>query len=300
MAYTLAIGDRAYSSWSLRGWLMFARFGLPVSIETAAMYTPAFQDLLAGFGAARLVPALRVTGGDGGPDFVVWDTMAIAETLTERHPGIPFWPAAPDLRALARSLAAEMHSGFTALRSACPMNLRRSYRGFATSSEVKADLARIEVLWDVAFTARRDPEPWLFGAPSLADVYFAPVAARIAGYGLSVGAAARAYVALQLADPAFRQWRAMGLADPLVQSGYDLDLPEGAWPGPAPLPAAAAEGTMPVNDRCPFSGLPVKPDSLATVAGTVVGFCNTFCRDKVVADAEAWPQVMALLPQTGS
>ena len=93
MTYTLAIGDRSYSSWSLRGWLTFARFGLPVTLRTARMTTPGFGEMLGGFGAARTVPALRIDGE--GPPVVLWDTLAIAETLAERHPEIRFWPARP-------------------------------------------------------------------------------------------------------------------------------------------------------------------------------------------------------------
>lgn len=293
MTYTLAIGDRAYSSWSLRGWLMFARFGLPVEVERATMYTPGFKALLARFGAARLVPALRITEGDRS--HVLWDTIAIAETLAERHPEAGLWPGEADLRALARSLVGEMHSGFGALRTACPMNLRHAYAGVDASPEVRADLARLETLWALAQDSRRAPGPWLFGRYTLADVFFAPVAARIAGYGLAVGAPARAYVAEHLADPAFRQWRAMGIADPLVQTAYDLDLERCRWPGPEPLAARAVADVLPLNDRCPFSDKPVQPDSLAEVAGRVIGFCNPFCRDKVVADPEAWPAAMALL-----
>jgi glutathione S-transferase len=134
---------------------------------------------------------------------------------------------------MARALAAEMHSSFAALRSACPMNLRRCYVGFAASDAVLADLARIEALWAMARAAHGTGEPWLFGAYSLADVFFAPVAARIATYGLPLGEAAAAYAAAHLSDPAFREWRAAGLADPFVQKHYDLDLPEQPWPGPS-------------------------------------------------------------------
>lgn len=295
MTYVLAIGDRSYSSWSLRGWLMFARFGLPVTLRAAPMYTGAFDAMLAEFGNARTVPALRVVDDAGG--FAVRDTMAIAETLAERHPDRGLWPTAPAARALARSLAAEMHCGFTALRTACVMNLRRAYLGFEPSPTVRADLDRIVSLWAEAPQACGSGSPWLFGDYCLADVFFAPVAARIASYGLSVGEEAQTYVAAHLADPAFRAWRAAGLADPVVQAGYDLDLPERPWPGPPPLPARPVSGVAAVNAACPFSGEPVADDSLAEVDGTVIGFCNRFCRDKVVADAAAWPPVLALLPK---
>jgi glutathione S-transferase len=134
---------------------------------------------------------------------------------------------------MARTLAAEMHSSFAALRGACPMNLRRAYTGFAPDAGVRADIARIETLWRLAREAHGTDTPWLFGSYSLADAFFAPVAARIAGYGLAMGEAAMAYVAAHLADPAFLEWRAAGLADPFVQTHYDLGLPERPWPGPS-------------------------------------------------------------------
>jgi glutathione S-transferase len=230
MPYVLAIGDRPYSSWSLRGWLMFARFGLPVTVRAARVYTPELAALLAEFGAARLVPALRIV--EDGRDFVVWETLAIAETLAERHPDRRFWPEEPAARALARTLAAEMHAGFGALRAACAMNVRRAYVGFEPDAAVLADLARIERLWSVARAARAGDGPWLFGDYCVADAFFAPVAARIAGYGLPVGPDAARYVDAHLADPAFLEWRAAALADPHVEPRYELDLPERPWPGP--------------------------------------------------------------------
>lgn len=230
MSYLLAIGDRAYSSWSLRGWLSFARFGIPVEVATARLYSPDLAAVLAGFGLARTVPALRVT--DPGGSFSLWDSLAIAETLAERHPDRGLWPADPAARAMARTLATEMHAGFLPLRAACPMNLRRAYAGFLPSPEVRDSLARLEALWAAARALGRAEGPWLLGAYSLADVFFAPVAARIAAYDLPIGPEAAAYVAAHLADPAFRAWRAEGLADPVVQTHYDLDLPERPWPGP--------------------------------------------------------------------
>ena len=152
MSYVLAIGDRSYSSWSLRGWLLFARFGLPVTVVSARLYSPDVARVLAGFGGARTVPALRV---DAPAGFAVWDSLAIAETLADRHPEAGLWPADPAARGLARALAAEMHSGFSALRDACPMNLRRCYAGFVPDAAVLADLARIEALWAMARAARR-------------------------------------------------------------------------------------------------------------------------------------------------
>lgn len=287
MGYELAIADRLYSSWSLRGWLLFDRFGLPVTTRFAPMRTPDFARVLADFAPARTCPALR----DG--DLVATDSLAIAETLAERHPEIAFWPSRPADRALARSLAAEMHSGFTALRSACPMNLWHVSTGLHPTPEVQADVARIVALWDLALS--RSGGPWLFGDYSVADVFFAPVAGRVAGYGLEVPAAAADYVARHLHDMSFRRWRAMGLAENRVLGHYRTYPPLAPWPGPAPLAARPVEGVSPVNAACPYSGKPVAADSLAEIAGRVIGFCNPFCRDKSVADAAAWPKLAPLL-----
>ena len=208
--------------------LLVQRFALPASLEFGDLYTPDFPRLMAGFAPARTVPALKLPDGT-----VVCESLAIAEELASRFPDAGLWPADPSARALARGLAAEMHAGFGPLRQACPMNLRRSYVGFAASEAVRADLARIEELWAFARRASGAEGPWLFGDYSLADVFFAPVATRIATYGLPVGEAAGAYVAAHLADPAFLEWRRAGLAERTIQPGYDLDLPARPWPGPA-------------------------------------------------------------------
>ena len=287
MSYELAIGDRTYSSWSLRGWLLFSMFGLPVTVRHARMYSDAFRDLLADFAPARLVPAMRLPEGA-----VVYDTLAMAETLAERHPEAGFWPEDVAARALARSITAEMHSGFGALRDACVMNLRCGFKGFSPSPEVRRDVARLEEIWTLARRRFGEGGPWLFGTFTVADAFYAPVATRLATYGLTVGDVAGDYVAAHLANPAFRRWRAMGLAEGYIQPGYDLDLPETPWPGPAVLPAEAVESGQPENDACPYSGRPVS--HLARIDGRIFGFCNAFCRDKTVADALAWPEFARL------
>ena len=129
---------------------------------------------------------------------------------------------------MAQSLIAEMHSGFGALRAACPMNLRTGWAGFKPSDAVLADLARIDGLWSRALS--RSGGPFLFGAYTLADVFYAPVAMRIAGYGLPVSSAAHAYVAAHLAHPPLRQWRAIGLTDGPEQTAYEMGLPRVPFP----------------------------------------------------------------------
>jgi glutathione S-transferase len=282
MTYDLAIGDRAYSSWSLRGWLLLDAFGLPVRVRTARLYTDELPRLLAEFAPARTVPVLR------GPDgTLVMESLAIAEELASRHPEAGHWPQDPRARAVARSLAAEMHAGFTALRGQCPMNLRVSYAATPMTEALRADLDRLEVVWAWARAAAGGEGPWLCGAYSAADAFFAPVASRIATYALPVSAAAQAYVDAHLTHPSFRRWRAMGLVDGADQEFYARDFPRRPWPGPEPLPARALEGGTPENDACPYSGKPVT--HLLEAEGRVFGFCNSFCRDKTVADPLAWP-----------
>lgn len=285
MTYTLAIGDRAYSSWSLRGWLLFEAFGLPVKLRMARLYTDELPELLKSFAPSRTVPAMKAPDG-----YVVWDTLAMAEHLAEAHPDAGLWPSDPERRALARSLAAEMHSAFGALRSECPMNLRVSYTDFQADEAVRADLKRLEALWSYAL--ERSKGPWLCGDYSVADAFFAPVAGRIAGYGLPVSDAAMAYVDQHLNHLPFRRWRAMGLVDGADQEFYRRDYAQRTWPGPTPLKAQAVGEGPSVNAACPYSGDPVT--HFLELEGRVFGVCNQFCRDKTVADPEAWPDFMDL------
>ncbi|MDQ2092149.1 glutathione S-transferase [Marimonas arenosa] len=288
MTYDLFVADRAFSSWSLRGWLMFEQFNLPVRTHMVGLYDGTMAEDLADLAPARFVPVMRDADG-----IVVGDSLAMAETLAERHAQAGLWPSDPAARALARWMVAEMHSGFTALRSDCPMQLLHQYQGFVPSDAVRADLDRIETLWVLARDRHGASGPWLFGAYSLADVFYAPVAARIAGYALPVGADATAYVAQTLAAPAIRRWRAMGLTKSYDPVPYAIDLPTQPWPGPTPLPARAVDAGPSENAACPYSGLPVT--HFMELQGHTFGFCNAFCRDKTVQDPEAWPAFTALL-----
>ncbi|PWE31163.1 glutathione S-transferase [Maritimibacter sp. 55A14] len=287
MDYELVIGDRTHSSWSLRGWLLLERFGLPVRTRMARLYSGDFDAVLSEYAPARLVPVLRTPGG-----VVVQDTLAIAETLAERHPDAGIWPADPAARAAARWLAAEMHSGFQALRTDCPMHLGVAYGDFEPPPAVLDDLARIRTLWDMARGQADGEGPWLFGAYCAADAFYAPVAARIAGYGLPVDGADADYVAAHLADPAFRRWRAMGRAEGVHQPVYDRPWRQVTWPGPALLEARAAAAGPSENAACPYSGKPVT--HFLDIGDRRFGFCNAFCRDKTLADPEAWPAFMAI------
>lgn len=287
MLYELVIGDRSYSSWSLRGWLLFDAFGIPVSTRSARLYTPELPALLRDFAPARTAPTLRCPDGS-----LVFESLAIAEELASRHPEAGLWPDDPKARATARTLSAEMHAGFSALRNHCPMNLRVAYQDCAPPAEVLADLKRLEEIWAWARKVTGTLGPWLCGAYSAADAFFAPVAARIAGYNLPVGAEAQAYVAAHLGHPSFRRWRAIGLHEGADQEVYYRDHPRRDWPGPKPLRARAVEGSAAENRLCPYSGKPVK--YVLEFQGRRFGFCNALCRDKTSSDPEVWPAFMAL------
>lgn len=218
--YVLHIGDKPYSSWSLRGWLLLRAFGLPFRERLHPMYDPAFDAYRAEYAPARTVPMLEF--GDGGRAVRLWDTLAIAETLAERHPDAGHWPRDPAPRAAARALAAEMHSGFAALRAAAPMNTRRDKPLAAVAPEVAADLDRLAQLWTWARGLAGERGPYLFGAAfTAADAFFAPVAFRVKGYRLPVGPDAAAYCAALRAHPAVAAWAADADASPRRVDFYE-------------------------------------------------------------------------------
>jgi glutathione S-transferase len=232
MTYDLFIGDRLFSSWSLRGWLMLEMFDLPHKVHLTGLYSGTLQDDLAPLAPARLVPVLRTPQGD-----VIAESLAIAETLAERHPDAGLWPRDARLRARARWLCVEMATGFAALRSDCPMQLKEINGGFQPSDAVCQDLARVEEIWNAARTLARQPDGWLLGDYSLADVFYTPVAARIIGYHLPVSEAARAYCMRLLQVSAFRTWRAAGLKVAYTPYPYPTFPPLLPWPeGPAFAP----------------------------------------------------------------
>lgn len=276
--YDLLIGDRSYSSWSLRGWLAFRAFGISVKIHKTRFYEDGFQQDLKPFFPAKTVPVVKCSDGS------LWtDSIAICEELHSRHPDAGLLPNDPALRAKARSLIAEMHSGFGTLRNDCPMNTRTAYEKSPVSEALQADLDRLELLWSDR------TGPWLCGEYSMADAFYAPIAARVAGYALPMSENALDYVNRHLNHNEFRQFRAMGLTE-APQDFYVRDYPEKPWPGPAIIAAEAVENGPAENVLCPYSDLPVT--HFLKIEGRVFGFCNAFCRDKTLHDPAAWPQFM--------
>ena len=203
--YTLIVGNKMYSSWSLRGWLVTKLSGAPFRESPVSLNNLAPDPATRGFSPTGLVPCLV------DDDTVVWDSASIAEYLAERHPGM--WPADPVARAFARSMSAEMHSGFGALRSEMTMCVRERVDVRPWSTPLTRNIARIEALWTEARRRFGANGPYLFGAFSIADCFFAPVAFRFRTYGVAPAGVAGEYLATLLAHPFVREWEDAALRE---------------------------------------------------------------------------------------
>jgi glutathione S-transferase len=205
MGLTLVIANKAYSSWSMRPWLLLRHFEIAFEEIVIPMDQASSKADMLRHAPTGKCPSLR----DG--DLVVWDSLAIIEYMAERHPGVPVWPRDPGARAVARSLAAEMHSGFLPLRRNCPMNMRRVPARLAfepeTQAAVAGDVARIEEAWRDARQRFGASGPFLFGGFSAADAMFAPVVNRFEIYDLARAEDTKAYMGAIKALPAWRDWR---------------------------------------------------------------------------------------------
>ena len=209
-ALKLVIGNKNYSSWSMRPWLALRANDIPFDEVFIPLYTddPADKDRILSFSRAGKVPTLV----DG--DVTVWDSLAIIEYLAEKFPEKKLWPEDPASRAHARSISAEMHSGFAALRNECGMNLHRPIRAVALSDDARANVARIQQIWSECH--QRYGGPFLFGAFGAADAMYAPVVHRFRTYAIEVAPPARHYFDAMQTLPAFQQWTREGLAETLI------------------------------------------------------------------------------------
>jgi glutathione S-transferase len=205
---TLLIGNKNYSSWSLRAWIMLRHAGLPFEELQVPLDLPDTAARIRAFNPAGLVPALRHDG------LLVWESLAICEYACELSgKGLPRDPAA---RALARSASAEMHAGMRALRREWPMNIRALGRRTTPTPEVLSQIARVDALWNECRARFGAGGPWLFGEYSLADAMYAPVVLRFRTYGAAVSPLAQAYMATVLADPLLADWLAAAAAEPWI------------------------------------------------------------------------------------
>ena len=211
----LIIGNRNYSSWSLRPWMLLKHFGIDVEVERIVLDRPDTAARLREHSPSGRVPVLV----DGG--LTVWDSLAICEYANERWLGGAGWPQSRTARAVARSVCAEMHSGFVALRAELPMNIRARGRTVAVSGAAAADIRRVGRLIADARGRFGDNGSWLFGDFSIADAMYAPVASRFATYGIEAGGAADTWCATVLGHPAMRAW-----SEAAAEEGEVIDADE--------------------------------------------------------------------------
>jgi glutathione S-transferase len=215
MTLTLIIGNKNYSSWSLRPWLFLTHHGIPFEEVRIPLYRDDSQARIAAYSPAGKVPVLMDDG------LTVWDSLAILEYLAERFPETQGWPAAPVGRAQVRSLAAEMHAGFAALRNHCSMNCRRPPTPKELPEAVHQDVARINQIWIECRERHANDGPWLLGQFSILDAIYAPLALRFHSYQLEAKPAAQEYVNTVLGHSAVAEWVAAGKAETEIIQAFE-------------------------------------------------------------------------------
>lgn len=218
---TLVIANKMYSSWSMRPWLLLRAFGIPFE-EVLIPFRDPIESAEWRAEVARHVPSHTVPAlvDDGVP---VWDSLAIIDHVADTHPDLAIWPRDKAARAFARSIAAEMHSGFRALRGACPVNLGKSYAARDRGAAVAADVERITWIWRTARERFGAQGPFLFGAFGAADAMYAPVATRLATYAIAVDPVSQAYIDAIHALPAFQEWREAALDEAWIVPEDEID-----------------------------------------------------------------------------
>lgn len=222
----LLIGNRNYSSWSLRPWLALKKAGIPFEETVLPLYQPEFAAAVAGLSPTGKVPCLVVERTEQ-PPLVIWDSLAIGEYLAETFPAAQLWPQDPAARAVARAVCAEMHGGFQALRQAFMMNVRKSLPGKGWPEEpearaaVEKDVTRINQIWSGLRQTYGAAGPFLFGHFSLADCFYAPVVFRCAIYDLPLQPLAQDYVQTMLALPEMQDWAAAAKQEPWVIDKFE-------------------------------------------------------------------------------
>jgi glutathione S-transferase len=217
MAFTLVIGNKNYSSWSLRPWIAMRTKGIAFAERVIPLYEPGSREEILKVSPAGKVPVLI----DG--DATVWESLAILEHLAERVPEAQLWPAGPPARAHARAIAAEMHAGFSALRRHCPMNMRRPVKKRPPSPAADADARRIAAMWTDCRARFGRGGPFLFGAFTAADAMYAPVVSRFHTYAVDAEAPVRAYMQAMMALPAWREWEEAGRKESWVMADNEVD-----------------------------------------------------------------------------
>ncbi len=211
----LIIANKNYSSWSLRAWLHLKKSGIPFTETRIPLYTEEWDRRIGDLSPSGRLPAMRHEG------ITVWDSMAIIEYAMEYHPEGVGWPEDPRARALARAVSAEMHSGFFALREELPLNCRARYEDLCFSEEAMADIGRIREIWSECRQRFKSAGPWLFGAFSVADVMYAPVASRFRTYSIGLEPVEREYVDTLMDLPEMRGWMREAEEEPESLPAFD-------------------------------------------------------------------------------
>ena len=220
--YTLIVGTRSWSSWSLRPYVALRATGVPfdtLDIRLRKKDAPSTREQILNFSPAGKVPVLKIV--ENGKSLTVWDSLAICETIAERHPETGLWPDDPAARAVARSYAAEMHSGFPDLREQLAMDFARKKPLPELREDTRIQIARIVQAWQDSLGAHKGG--FLFGRFSVADCMYAPVVSRFETYGVEVPAPVRAYMDRVLALPAMREWRAV--CEKEIEAGLPSAMP---------------------------------------------------------------------------
>jgi glutathione S-transferase len=210
--FTLILGNKRYSSWSLRGWLAMRVTGAAFQEIVIPLRRPETSAEIRAYSPSGRVPALIVEAPQGRQ--VIWDSLAIAEYLAEQFPQAGLWPDQPEARALARSITAEMHSGFAALRSRLPMDLGQRGLGYQDDQALRQDVARICEVWRTCRSDHGTGGDYLFGGFCAADIAFTPVASRFATYGVALDETCAAYRDSLLGHPAMVEWTAASASEP--------------------------------------------------------------------------------------
>lgn len=218
--FTLHIGNKAYSSWSLRGWLACKLAGIAFDEAVHDMGAPDWPDFVRSISPSARVPVLK------HGEITVWESLAIGDYLADLFPGAGLWPEERAARAEARAISAEMHAGFAALRSSMWMNMRRRFPGRGRNPGSLADVARIVAIWDEARQRFGAGGPYLFGSRmTLADAMYAPVVSRFVTWEPDLPAAAKAYVSAVWEHPHMVEWRKAAEAEPWVIAKYETPGP---------------------------------------------------------------------------
>ncbi|MGZ8289437.1 MAG: glutathione S-transferase family protein [Telluria sp.] len=215
---TLVIGNKNYSSWSMRPWVAMVAFNIPFNEVRILLDKPETSSKIAEFSAAGRVPVL-VAG-----EMTIWDSLAICEYLAEQFPEKHLWPQDVAARAMARSVSAEMHSGFSDLRNAMSMNIRKHLPGQGRTPGAQGDIGRICEIWEECLS-RFGHHQFLFGEFSIADAFYAPVVMRFRTYGVSLAPALQAYCDRVAAHPAVARWVSEAMAETEVADKHDQDMP---------------------------------------------------------------------------